>query len=187
MRPLSGLCQKGFKCPAGASAQIACDGKDKPSDYQDQEGQSVCKTCPAGYWCSDSLRTRCRPGDEQESYYCPSTTREKVKCDAGYFTIKEAPTVKEDCLACPPGSFCPAKNVDGKVYEKIELCLAGSFCPGANAMPITCPIGFYCPYGSNIPVPCTSGMYCDTTGLIEPAGECDPGYFCTYTTIPNEE
>lgn len=39
-------CSAGFYCPTGSFEQIKCPS----GEYQDQQGQSSCKTCPAGIY-----------------------------------------------------------------------------------------------------------------------------------------
>ena len=33
---------------------------------------------------------------------------------------------------------------------------------------------------------CTAGMYCSRTGLIEPVGECGPGFYCPTGTVDEQ-
>jgi hypothetical protein len=62
------ICPVGHYCPVGSGTAIPCAA----ADYQDLQGQAVCKVCPAGFTCTDSARTLCRPDIDNPSYYCPS-------------------------------------------------------------------------------------------------------------------
>ena len=59
------ICGAGHRCPIGSGSQVACTDP----DYQDQKGQSVCKTCAAGYICTQTSRTLCRPDQSSLSFY----------------------------------------------------------------------------------------------------------------------
>lgn len=52
------ICPAGYYCVAGSANKVACSGA---SQYQDDLGQSTCKTCPAGYKCTDSTIEKCQP------------------------------------------------------------------------------------------------------------------------------
>ena len=64
-----------------------------------------------------------------------------------------------------------------------DPCLLGHYClegTGYNTLP--CPSGTF---GSRMGLSditqctnCTAGSYCQGTGLINPTGPCDPGYWC---------
>lgn len=59
------ICPAGSKCPAGVGSATAC----ADPYYQDQKGQTVCKTCSAGYFCTSTSRTLCRPDLVSLSFY----------------------------------------------------------------------------------------------------------------------
>lgn len=46
-------CPAGHECPAGSSAAQACN----PGEYQSNEMQFECETCPEGYYCDQSGMT----------------------------------------------------------------------------------------------------------------------------------
>ena len=80
-------------------------------------------------------------------------------------------------------------------------CIEGSSTktPSDGTTGVPCPRGQYCVEGTPSPencppgsfgnatglrkkdecTPCTEGMYCDNAGLKQPAGYCDPRYYCT--------
>ena len=79
-------CPVGHYCPAGSVEPIRCEN----GTYQDQTTQWTCKTCPAGYFCDntvdivilDNSTTVCPMGT-----YCPEGTRysNEFKCPIGTF------------------------------------------------------------------------------------------------------
>lgn len=79
-------CPVGHYCPIGSDAAIRCEN----GTYQDQATQSLCKTCPSGYFCDntvsivvlDNTTTICPMG-----YYCPEGTRynNEYPCPIGTF------------------------------------------------------------------------------------------------------
>lgn len=159
-----GLCTVGNYCPPGTGTPIPCpDGS-----YMNSTGASVCRTCPAGYYCSSSLSTSqyypCPRG-----YYCPSGTGTNwVVCPSGRYGSRAGLSTVDDCTACPPGLYCAGTALT----EPTGNCSAGYFCPQGSqnqfgqviyAQNNTCPAGFYCPTGSAAPQPCTPGTYNPTT------------------------
>ena len=87
------ICPEGNYCPTGSEDPVPCDA----GDYQDIKGQGTCKSCPAGYECTASTRSLCRPDEENESFYCPDGQRDRVKCNAGEFTQVIGAETAADC------------------------------------------------------------------------------------------
>lgn len=171
------ICPAGSICPAGAGAPTACTDP----NYQDQKGQSTCKVCSAGYWCTSTSRTLCRPDEVSLSFYCPANQYSKVDCSQGTITNVIGAESQADCVSCPPGYYCPNSASLSKTVE----CKAGFYCSGGaykddgtGTGTGVCPDGFYCPSGTNEPIKCTPGKYCSGTGKQEPNGDCDAGYYC---------
>ena len=175
LMPKAGKCTIGNYCPAGSFSLNACP----PGTYQDQNMQSACKTCPAGYFCLNDATTSptlCPPG-----YYCPAGSSVALACPAGTYTSKSGRTIVDQCTNCPSGYYClGGKNAtDGK-------CAAGNYClqgataaaPTVDAQGGSCQKGYYCPVGSTSQIPCTPGYYCSTTLLSAPTGKCSAGYYC---------
>jgi len=66
------------------------------------------------------------------------------------------------------------------------VCVVGDcLCP-TNQTGGLCQIGYYCPGGSFEPLPCSEGKFCNTTGLAEPVGDCDPGYYCSAAAVRSD-
>lgn len=171
------ICPAGNECPAGSSAATPCTDP----NYQDIKGQGSCKVCGAGYECTDTTRTLCRPDQSSQSYYCPDNAYSRVLCPDGQFTNIIGAETAADCVDCPPGFYCPNSLSSAKIVE----CPSGFYCDGqaytadgSGTGTYTCTDGHYCPSGSSHPIPCTPGSYCAGTGLQAPTGDCDQGYYC---------
>jgi hypothetical protein len=172
------ICQAGYYCPSGdALSPIAC----ADPNYQDIKGQSSCKTCGAGYECTSTARTLCRPDQSSLSYYCPNNQYSRVSCSVGTFTDVIGAETQGDCANCPAGYYCPNSASLSKIVE----CPAGFYCTGgaytADATAgntLNCSDGYYCPSGSSMQVPCTPGKYCSGANLQSVTGDCNAGYFC---------
>lgn len=108
-----------------------------------------------------------------------------------------------DCHQCTPGWHC----LESGLVAPTGQCLGGYFCSSGAilATPVDlsygsrCPAGSFCPQGSWAPQPCYAGrysasrglaadstctvcppmMHCNGTGLTEPTGLCDAGYYCS--------
>jgi len=180
----SGPCPQGHACPlnsTGQPAKVACSS----NEYQDEEGQGSCKSCPAGHYCNSTASFRCRPGDtgdgNSESFYCPAGSSSKVQCPSGTYNFIDGSSIEEDCVPCPPGSYCPSTSSAAKIIP----CPAGSYCVGGGSAAATCPIGFYCPQQSSTPVPCDPGSHCNAAGLSQPSGSCSAGSYCTHEAVSN--
>ena len=210
--PRALLCVAGTKCPAPADENtpvpVACDNA-ATGEYQDENGATVCKNCPAGFRCTQDTVERCEPQNVGQSFYCPANQREYVMCDPGYYTFQDAPSTVDACVSCPPGYYCEqfdecglfdnaacATGADpgpGTKGTKIQECPEGKYCPegtssttdpcpAGNVCAIDCPAGFYCPTGSAVPLPCPVGSYC-TGGQGSADGLCDAGYSCQLTQL----
>ena len=116
------ICPAGYECPAGSSDKTAC----ADPYYQDEAGQGVCKTCGAGYECTSTTRTLCRPDQSSRSYYCPDNSYSRVYCSNGKFTDVIGAETSADCVDCPPGFYCPNSDSLAKIVE----CPAGFYCSG---------------------------------------------------------
>ncbi|XP_032694159.1 neurogenic locus notch homolog protein 3-like [Lontra canadensis] len=196
------LCPVGHSCPPGSLEPQLCP----PGQYQDEPGQSLCKICPAGKFCSFRIQrpgarptwpVNCPPG-----YYCPLGTWSPTQhpCPRGTFREWPGACSAKDCRPCPAGQFC-SDSGSGKPFPD-GLCSPGYYCPpgqtSATPTSFRCPRGFYCPEGSPQPracengifqpqeakgscEPCPAGFYCEASGTGPTAGGpnlCLQGYFC---------
>ncbi|PIK35709.1 hypothetical protein BSL78_27465 [Apostichopus japonicus] len=174
-----GVCPIGHYCPQGSELPLGCDA----GTYQDEEGWSYCKTCPAGYYCLSNattyLDTIC-----PEGYYCPSGTEYDLQepCPEGTFNNLTGAHNISWCTPCLPGWYCQGQ---GNGYPT-DLCDPGWYCTNSSITPQPsdpyqggeCQAGYYCPQGASQPVECDSGSYCDVAGLDQPFDLCKPGYYC---------
>ncbi|XP_047578777.1 sushi, von Willebrand factor type A, EGF and pentraxin domain-containing protein 1-like [Lutra lutra] len=196
------LCPVGHSCPPGSLEPQLCP----PGQYQDEPGQSLCKICLAGKFCSFRIQrpgtrptwpVNCPPG-----YYCPLGTWSPTQHPCPRGTFREWPGARsaKDCRPCPAGQFC-SDSGSGKPFPD-GLCSPGYYCPpgqtSATPTSFRCPRGFYCPEGSPQPracengtfqpqeakgscEPCPAGFYCEASGTGPMAGGpnlCLQGYFC---------
>ncbi|KAF6119825.1 hypothetical protein HJG60_010211 [Phyllostomus discolor] len=175
------LCPTGHFCPQGSLEPWLCS----PGKYQDEPGQTVCKTCPAGKFCPFGIQgpgarliwpVDCPPG-----YYCPLGTWSPTQhpCPRGTFRERPGAHSPEDCRPCPAGQFCSDSGT-GKRFPD-GPCAAGYYCPpgqtSATPSSFQCPRGFYCPEGSSQPRACESGTFQpqEAKGFCEP---CPAGFYC---------
>ncbi|OAF72051.1 hypothetical protein A3Q56_00182 [Intoshia linei] len=169
-----------------------CTGKDQPIPclagfYQDEEGSSSCKKCPAGYFCGAAISTFIG-NDCPQGHYCPEGTKTatELKCPVGTFNRLKNRKILTDCLSCLPGYYC---DVEALVLP-IKKCSGGYYCmksattkdPKLENIGDICPIGYYCPEGSAVPIICPPGKYCDSVGLLLPTADCQKGHYCTIGT-----
>ncbi|KAL8012133.1 putative tyrosine-protein kinase ephrin type A/B receptor [Plasmopara halstedii] len=192
------ICPTGFHCPEASTAPIKCSA----GTYAAKKGQDVCDKCPAGHFCdgvTTSTYANCPAG-----HYCPAGTAQRpFPCPVGTFSNLIRLANVTECQTCTAGFFC---EKPGQVQPS-GLCAAGNFCPprSENAFGRTadddthvCPAGFFCPEGTYLPLMCPTGTYsnatglkrfddcvfcdegayCTGSGLVEPTGPCDGGYYC---------
>ena len=131
--------------------------------------------------CTQTSRELCRPDQSSLSFYCAAGKWGSDSCSVGTITDVIGAETQGDCIACPPGFYCPNSSSLSKTVE----CKAGFFCSGSaytddGTMTGTgvCTDGHYCPSGTNEPINCTPGKYCSGTSLQAPSGDCTQGYYC---------
>ena len=93
--------------------------------------QSVCVSCPAGYFCSDPRQS-------------------PQPCQTGTYSLSGSST---ECTVCPAGYSCPFTNAVP------QLCPTGSYSPLASTECSLCPAGSSCSQNSSFPEPCLSGEF----------------------------
>ena len=193
------ICPVGTYCPGGSAGPEQCP----PGTYLGSTGNfdlSDCVNCTAGQYCAGSGNDA-PTGHCTEGYYCPggqtTATPRSLECTQGHYcpTGSIAPTRcpsgsyqdevgKWNCKGCPAGYFCDNTMSPVVLFNSSE-CPTGHYCPEnttiANANP--CPVGkFNNETGKTLLSdcqPCSAGQYCSNTGLGEPEGPCDAGYYCT--------
>lgn len=200
--PAEYTCSEGHYCPIGSHEMIRC----LSGTYQDETGQGLCKTCPAGYFCDNTMAPVVLYNSSfcPQGYYCPNGTKYSTEfpCPLGTFGNVTGFQEVGDCIPCPGGYYCDA--VAQTEYTKI--CNAGYFCktlaktgtPTQGVDADECPPGHYCPQQTSEPqkcprgtfsndtkltavgecTNCTQGYYCGDLNMVEPSGLCWGGYYC---------
>ncbi|CAM9131044.1 unnamed protein product, partial [Ectocarpus fasciculatus] len=181
---VSGVCDAGFYCEAGAKVPNPLRNKTALNCYDDPHGdvcppasfcppgtahpfpceagtyndlfeQASCFNCPAGYYC---------PGNTSEyfacpvGHYCPSGTkyRNERPCPEGTYNNDTTRGSLSDCHPAPPGYYISGTgNTEPDGY---------------------CLHGFYCPSGAINPTPFCNSSICET------GGRCTPGMLCPNVT-----
>lgn len=194
-------CTPGHYCPEGSSAPIRCSS----GTYQDELGQSGCKSCPQGYYCDRTEdpvvlynNSACPTG-----FYCPQNTRRATEfpCPLGTFNNITHRTVLSDCVACLAGQFCdqtglswPAGDCQAGYYctygadsptptlgQQADICPEGSYCPSGSSVPQSCPPGTFNPTAGRQDVSecvnCTAGLYCPDYNMTAAGPPCQEGKF----------
>ena len=121
--------------------------------YQDEEGKSGCKECPAAKPTTVSVKST----DVSACISDCDTT--PVVCPAGKFSPPNPCKAAEDCHLCPPGHHCPggAMTVLANA-DVIKACPAGTVnnvvgaadeIVGCQKSATPCPPGYVCGYGTN--------------------------------------
>jgi len=109
---------------------------------------------------------------------CPSGSATKVQCPAGTYQDQAE---QSSCIQCPSGYYCVA----GSTGYSTQECPVGHYCPAGTLSntQYPCAAGKFNPQTKSQSVAackdCSPGSYCDVTGLENPAGQCDGGYYCT--------
>nr|XP_057935999.1 SCO-spondin isoform X4 [Doryrhamphus excisus] len=180
--PLS--CSAGHYCPPGTKfpTQYKCP-EGTWSGQSGLESESECQPCPQGWYClvgSGSPSGRCSSG-----HYCPEGTAygTQFPCPTGMYSLHMGNRQKEDCLACPEGSFCPEGT------SKPAPCPPSTFrhLKGGQRLEdcFDCPAGYFCAHSSTVnPRACGAGSYSDE-GSAE-CSPCLPGHFCSNETTSEE-
>lgn len=196
---LGDICPPGRYCPAGSVSPTECTS----GTYVDSSGNydiSDCINCTSGMYCSGSGNVL-PTGNCSAGYYCPggqdTPTPVGLECTTGHYCPMGSPSPvrcpsgnyqdeigQSDCKGCPAGYFCDSTLSPVVLYNS-SACPEGFYCPENTTFSTQypCPLGTF----SNIThrtdstecQACSGGMYCSQTGLDEPEGPCDAGYYCT--------
>ena len=200
--PLDGVtgnvCPIGHYCPVGTGpSPLPCE----PGTFVAITAQEACFPCTAGHYCVDGINEV----DCPQGFYCPTGTGTVWQsCPPGTYGSNVGFSVESQCTTCPGGQYCGTTNLTAPSGP----CDPGYFCESGSdsATPSNatggvagpCPVGHYCESGTQTPTPCplgtfsnqtlltsaaecfncTPGYFCDTTGLTEPVGLCNEGFFC---------
>ena len=190
-------CPQGHFCPRGTVKEEPCPA----GYYGPRAGLEVCERCPVGHACPNT--TTVEPAACSEGHYCPIGTSlpQGEPCPQGTYLPRQFGRFRNECLPCPPGSYCelPGQaNTTGpchagylckggaRVSQPSDAdngpCPAGKYCEAGTTNGTLCPEGTLRPYpggqSRNDCLPCTGGKYCYTPGLLEATDLCQQGYYC---------
>ncbi|KAM6987470.1 uncharacterized protein LKV04_010315 [Tautogolabrus adspersus] len=187
--PTGGLCPAGSYCPLASSSPFPCP----PGTFSNNTGHSrpeQCAICPPGTLLSSRV-VRC--SSLSPSQYCGSysdqTGGDAVQhcrpCEAGFFCSR-AGLCRPQGL-CDPGHYCTsgASTASPVALASGGVCSAGYICPRGTMFPQQhpCPVGTWSSTvgAQNLSScwPCPPGLYCNSSGLRQPTGVCDTGYYCS--------
>lgn len=198
------VCPVGNYCPLGTDVPIQCP----VGTFMATTQASECMNCTAGYYCVDGLNLI----DCPQGYFCPTGTGNVTEmCPAGTYGGSVKLAAESDCTQCTGGSYCDIPGLTAVVggcdagyfctsgsdsatpsgsVGNAGICPAGHYCGASTVNPTPCPVGYYSnTTGLTLSSQCTLcdyGKYCGSTGLIEPTGDCDAGFFCLEgATVPN--
>ena len=201
-------CAKGSK--STTTNQGTCDVCDGSTKYQDETGQSSCKTvssCPAGQGVTQNAtsesNTVCENCDGVNKYSdvdsktaaCKDTV---TQCDAGFKFVPPTTTSKGACQECTGSTFISASNHQQTSCTTHATCVAGQYVtqtPSStrNRLCQACPVGSVSS-GEN-QASCTvcdgTNEYQDQTGQTscKTASTCEAGKGVTiaHTTTANTQ
>jgi hypothetical protein len=210
------ICAFGQYCPAGSSSPKVCQSGFYAPGFRNAQ----CIACPAGKYCDetepckycnvtvparDCFNNFTCPRTCPDGHYCMAGTKLATQspCPAGYFGPRPGLRKFGDCVACPPGNYCPFAGLStvrallcspgywckngsftAQPRDRVhgEICPIGHYCPAGTKAPIACPIGTYNPvFGAgNITScnKCSAGHACPTSALPRPSRNCSAGYYC---------
>ena len=98
----SNACKGGSFCAEGAGAPLPCSGGTY-SAATDLSSAAQCQTTGPGFYAptGSMQQTPCSPGTVAPDAGMSSC----LKCAAGKYQANEG---EQECVACEPGSYCPA-------------------------------------------------------------------------------
>ena len=158
-------CQAGYACAGGTTARDACDAQ---TQYQNQTGQSSCKTVSDGYYKVDNTQqkqctgaTYCSGGVQHS---CPAQTSGWTRnCGTGWTSYTQCNQTRS---ATAVSSYCSAGQLKQNATSATEWgastistafqakagayvngqtcsqCASGDYCTGGTAAPKDCPSGY---------------------------------------------
>ncbi len=188
-------CPAGHYCPAGIVKEKSCP----PTKYAPKQGLPTCLPCPQGKICPNY--TTINPQPCPTGHYCTGGNDRGEPCPTGTYRRELSARYRNECLPCDAGSYCDRPGLEKPSGPCSEgyLCLGGATSKTPNDLNNKrCPKGKYCINGTTHAelcpegtmrstdggatfadcTPCRPGKFCNQTGLYEPSGDCDPGYYC---------
>ncbi|XP_038155551.1 uncharacterized protein LOC119792815 [Cyprinodon tularosa] len=197
--PLQNEVKEGFYSLEGAVKPEPCP----LGTFQPSRAASSCVACQEGRLCNQTGLSQ--PSVCPAGHYCPPGSSTPRPCPSGTYSDQLSGGDVKHCRPCEAGLFCSRAGLS----KPQGLCDPGHYCtsgattssPIAVATGDVCPAGYFCPRGTKYPQqhpcpigtwrisvggqnlsscwPCPPAFYCNSTGLSQPSGICDPGYFCS--------
>lgn len=179
------LCPKGYFCKMGTEQRSSIAGdlttpqECNIGEYNELEGQHVCKPCPAGFQCPRrgmAYREPCpegfyRPFDPStfNCIPCPEGTYGELKNEYSVYELennlaKPGFTHVSNCTDCPPGVVCIGQNLTLQSFRGKIFFYFISIIENDETAWKYCPDGFICKSGTNLTSlntnPCPKGKFC---------------------------
>ncbi|XP_046845077.1 uncharacterized protein LOC124438930 [Xenia sp. Carnegie-2017] len=141
-----------------SSSPLKC-GKGK---YQDERGQTSCKSCMDGEYNIQNGQTKCELCPV--GHYCYWKGASPVKCGKGNYQDQKG---QKSCKRCKSGQY----NIETG-QSKCNICPVGHYCYWKNQSPKKCRKGRYQDQkGKTFCLICPSGSFCPSTGPVVPSNK----------------
>ncbi|XP_014845642.1 PREDICTED: uncharacterized protein LOC106919650 isoform X3 [Poecilia mexicana] len=197
--PIQNEVEEGFYSLVGAARPEPCP----LGTFQPRRGAGSCVACQGGRLCNRTGLSQ--PPVCPTGHYCPPGSSAARPCPSGTYSDQLSGEDVKHCRPCEAGSFCSRAGLS----KPQGLCDPGHYCtsgattssPVAVATGDVCPAGYFCLRGTKFPQQhpcpvgtwsisvggqnlsscwaCPPGFYCNNTGLSQPSGLCDTGYYCS--------
>ncbi|XP_061734344.1 neurogenic locus notch homolog protein 3-like [Nerophis ophidion] len=171
--------------------------------FQPDRGARSCVACQGGRLCNQTGLHQ--PAPCPKGHYCPPPSSVARPCPPGFFADQPGGEDVQHCRPCEAGWFCSKPGLP----DPEGLCDPGHYCTSGapTAFPVAldsggmCPAGYVCPRGTKHPqqhpcpvgtwsntvgapnfsfcLLCPAGLYCNSSGLTQPSGTCDTGFYCS--------
>ncbi|PIK41162.1 hypothetical protein BSL78_21986 [Apostichopus japonicus] len=193
------ICPEGYYCPSGTEYDIQepcpegtfnnLTGAHNiswctpclPGWYCQGQGNGYpTDLCDPGWYCTNSSITP-QPSDPYQGGECQAGASQPVECDSGSYC--DVAGLDQPFDLCKPGYYCGRGSTTGTPSGVAgDRCSPGHYCIEGSEYETMCPPGTYQPsyWAKNITycLDCLAGKYCNDSGLSQPEGKCDPGFYC---------
>ncbi|XP_028320851.1 uncharacterized protein LOC114474630 [Gouania willdenowi] len=203
--PVQNEAEAGYYTLEGAARATPCP----LGTFQPDPGAMSCVKCQGGTLCNQTGMSQ--PSLCPSGHYCPPESSIPRPCPPGSYTEQTGGESVQHCRPCEAGSFCSRAGQS----KPEGLCDSGHYCSSGASTPSpvevasggVCPAGYFCPqgtkYSQQYPCPigtwsnmigaqnlsscqaCPPALYCNTSGLSQPSGMCDKGFYCSGGAVSN--
>ncbi|CEM31004.1 unnamed protein product [Vitrella brassicaformis CCMP3155] len=174
-----------FDCPAGMACNVTAPTEVCPLGTFSELGNDECRTCPAGFECTDpgAAPVQCSNAFPANTHYSLGGQVYCTPCPAGY-----------RCDNGLPGDQPPVRCLEGQYsYEgdgRCRACDPGYLCPPGSATPsprgAECPEGTHCEvagdpvFGQVVLADCNAGTWGPMRAARSQADcrDCPGGFYC---------